>query len=93
MAGQANKQTKTAIEEHANYTDIIKREKANSRLFETFTLNPKNLYILTDKPNKQTLSDLKNDQTTKELGKELKDKLASVNATPKMKFVYPMTSN
>lgn len=46
---------KNPLEEHAYINEAIKRENRYARTNEVFTLNPRSLIMLSDKPNNNTL--------------------------------------
>lgn len=86
----------TAIEVNACWVESIKKESKGRVLHENFDFNPKNLVILTDKPNvsKETYYGISAnpEETVKEL-EELKIKLETLTSVPKKKYNFPLTSN
>jgi hypothetical protein len=85
------------IEEHACLNEAIRKEMQYSRINETFTLNPRScknnlVILLTEKPNRTGLINL-NENYEIGLTPEMKEKLKTVSAIPKMKHNYPVTSN
>mmetsp|Transcript_3299 Transcript_3299/g.6835 ORF Transcript_3299/g.6835 Transcript_3299/m.6835 type:complete len:108 (-) Transcript_3299:138-461(-) len=86
---------KNPIEEHACINEAIKKELKHTRIHETFNLNPRSLVIISDKPTRSTLINVR--EETKDysegLSQEIKDKLLNSTAPPKTKSFYPQTSN
>ena len=81
-----------AVEVNAFIVESIKREQRNSNLNENFDFNPKNLVILSEKPNQAKASALNPEEQEKEM-EELKTKLNTLTAVPKKKYPYPLTAN
>ena len=91
-----SRQKMNAVEINACWVEAIKNENRDRVLKEDFSLNPKNLIVISEKPNNINLDNYKKSkEELKEEMKddELKDKLNTLSAVPKTKYPIPMTSS
>ncbi|CAI2382432.1 unnamed protein product [Moneuplotes crassus] len=95
MAG--SRQKMNAVEVNACWVEAINKENKNRVLKEDFSLNPKNLIVISEKPNnmKYDYSKGPKGEDSKEETKddELEAKLNTLSAVPKTKYPIPMTSS
>ena len=91
-----SRQKMNAVEVNACWVEAIKKENKNRTLKEDFSLNPKNLIIISEKPNnlKYDYSKVKKTAPTEDLkDDELTQKLNGISAVPKTKYPVPMTAS
>eukprot|EP00343_Euplotes_focardii_P002477 CAMPEP_0205806780 /NCGR_PEP_ID=MMETSP0205-20121125/10417_1 /ASSEMBLY_ACC=CAM_ASM_000278 /TAXON_ID=36767 /ORGANISM="Euplotes focardii, Strain TN1" /LENGTH=140 /DNA_ID=CAMNT_0053080167 /DNA_START=55 /DNA_END=477 /DNA_ORIENTATION=+ len=90
-----------AVEVNACWVEAINKENKNRTLKEDFSLNPKNLIVISEKPNNMKINyqkrrgGVENEEDTKENTNddELEAKLNTLSAVPKTKYPIAMTSN
>ena len=90
-----SRQKMNAVEINACWVEAIKKENKNRTLKEDFSLNPKNLVIISEKPNNLKYNYSKSAEEKKEDLKddELTSKLNNISAVPKTKYPVPMTAS
>lgn len=81
-----------------NWNEVIRKENKTSQIYDKFDINPHNLYIITDKPNKvikdQTEEEKKKkDPKTEEVEEKLRTKITESKLTPQMKYKHPVTAS
>ena len=82
-----------------NWNEVIKKENKSSHIYDHFDINPHNLYIISDKPNKMPKPSKEEDDKKKkdpkveEIEEKLRSKITESKLTPKMKYKHPMTAS
>ena len=80
------------VEQHAQLNERIKQESLHFHINENFTLNPRTLHSVAEKPNRVTPASFAPDVEIDETEQQLKTKLLTMTAPPKMKATYAVTS-
>ena len=80
------------VELHAQLNERIKQESLHFNINENFTLNPRTLHTVAEKPNRVTPASFAPDVEHTETEQELKTKLLTMTAPPKLKSTYAVTS-
>ena len=81
-----------------NWNEVIRKENKSSQIYDKFDINPHNLYIITDKPNKIVKDPAedekkKKDAKTEEVEEKLRTKITESKLTPQMKYKHPVTAS
>ena len=81
-----------------NWNEVIRKENKSSQIYDKFDINPHNLYIITDKPNrviKDPVEDekKKKDPKIEEVEEKLRTKITESKLTPQMKYKHPKTAS
>mmetsp|Transcript_53423 Transcript_53423/g.61233 ORF Transcript_53423/g.61233 Transcript_53423/m.61233 type:complete len:140 (+) Transcript_53423:146-565(+) len=90
--GDKRAKAMTPIEEMACWTEAIRKENRVSSVYEEFSLNPRKLQMISEKPNRMKFN-VKSEDINNELGADLKNKLNDLERIPKQKSNFPLTSN
>ena len=85
-----NKREMNAVESNACWVEAIRKEHKSFNLNENFSINPKSLVLLAEKPMARRFEEGKEEV---DLGDELKQKLTMLSSIPKKKYMIPQTSN
>jgi hypothetical protein len=76
-----------------NWNEVIYKENKNARIFDEFNVNPANLKIMTDKPNRVIPQAGKPTAEDKQFEDTLQQSLKQFYSTPKLKYKQPVTAS
>lgn len=82
-----------------NWNEVIRKENKSSQIYDKFDINPHNLYIVAEKPNKVVKDKKEEDEKKKkdpkieEVEEKLRAKITESKLTPQMKYKHPVTAS
>ena len=84
-----------------NWNEVIRKENKSSQIYDNFDINPHNLYIIAEKPNRifkdnkeeEEAKKKKKDPKAEEVEEKLRTKITESKLTPQMKYKHPVTAS
>eukprot|EP00744_Colponema_vietnamica_P003122 GILI01004827.1.p1 GENE.GILI01004827.1~~GILI01004827.1.p1 ORF type:complete len:146 (+),score=12.35 GILI01004827.1:74-511(+) len=90
MAEKKDSRNKNTVADNQIWVETVKKERRTHQLNENFTLNPRHLELIAEKP---TASRIRTDEEPLGEQDELSKSLAQVSRIPREKYPFPATSS